>query len=135
MRVLIVEDDPIQQYYTSEMMRLFGYDFVLVENGVEAVEQARVNGCDYDVCLMDIDMPVMNGIEATRMIRIYEVNLPIIAFTANHDIERDCLDAGMDAFLSKPCTPDVLQRALVQFADGYLSSNQSGQEINLNSTL
>lgn len=66
MRVLIAEDTPMLQEMVSEFMNDWGYDFDMASNGQEAVNLAKTNEGRYDICLMDIDMPVMNGCEAQK---------------------------------------------------------------------
>ena len=106
--VLVVEDNRTNQLVARAMLRKLGLQVELAANGAEAV--AQVSQTHFDLVLMDCQMPVMDGFEATRLIRQMpsERNppLPIVALTANamHGDERDCLDAGMDAFLAKPLT-------------------------------
>ena len=88
-----------------------------VINRAEAVERVRAN--DYALVLMDVQMPVVNGIEATRAIRAMpgRENLPILAMTANA-FEEDwpaCIDAGMNDHIGKPVDPDVLYSALLRW--------------------
>ena len=110
-RVLVVEDDAVLQRVTSLTLRRLGYKPDLVRNGLEAVEAVRARA--YDVVLMDMMMPVMDGYTATRHIRA-DVTLPrmpaIVALTANampEDRVR-CLAAGCDEYLSKPVDPRKL---------------------------
>ena len=107
-RVLVVEDDAVLQRVTSLTLRRLGYTPDLAGNGLEAVEAVRARA--YDVVLMDMMMPVMDGYTATRHIRA-DITLPrmpvIVALTANampEDRVR-CLAAGCDAYLSKPVDP------------------------------
>lgn len=83
MRILIAEDDPAIQFLAKELMEHWGFDYDLVSNGQEAVEQAKINEGEYDLCLMDIDMPIMNGLEATKIIRRNLNYFPIMALTGN----------------------------------------------------
>lgn len=92
----------------SELMNDWGYDFDMASNGIEAVEFAQKNNGKYDVCLMDVEMPKMNGIEATKIIRKTTHYFPIIAYTANNDYKKACLEAGMDDFALKPYLPNDL---------------------------
>jgi len=108
MNILIAEDCSIVQMINEELMKDWGYNFDMAANGVEAVEFAKRNSGKYDLCLMDIDMPKMNGIEATKIIRKITNYFPILALTANDDYKKACFDAGMDGFAVKPCLPDDL---------------------------
>ena len=115
-RVLVVEDAPSNQQLARLMLGKLGYEVDIVSNGREAVE--AVAATEYGVVLMDCQMPVMDGYEATAYIRGLErdtgAHIPIVAMTANA-MEGDrqaCLDAGMDDYLSKPITVDRLTEVL-----------------------
>ena len=112
MKVLLVEDDPGLQSLHSELMRIWGYDYDLASSGTEAVEYVANNQGRYDLCLMDIDLPEMNGIEATRRIRASHATFPIIALTGLGKYKNDCLDAGMEMFIAKPCAPTRLHQLI-----------------------
>jgi len=105
MNILIAEDDPILQMLNRRMMDRWGYHFDIASNGAEAVEYVEKNPRKYDLCLMDVEMPVMNGIDATRIIRRKAAWFPIMAITANDATKKQCLDVGMDEFTEKPCRP------------------------------
>ncbi len=98
-------------------LRRFGFPIELAGNGLEAVEKYQTDPLRYNLIIMDIMMPVMDGLEATRQIRIFEktrnIRIPIIALTANTfnaDRER-CLSYGMDDYLSKPLNMDLLAQS------------------------
>lgn len=116
-RVLIVEDNAVNQELLRELVVAVGLAIEIANNGQEAVEM--VNRCSFDVVLMDIQMPVMDGIEATRRIRsdVRFKELPIIALTAYATTadRTNCLDAGMSAYLSKPIHPENLYDTLGQW--------------------
>jgi CheY-like chemotaxis protein len=114
LRILIAEDNEVNQIVTREVLTRSGYQCTVVPDGRAAVEHARSGLCD--LVLMDCQMPVMDGFEATREIRKLEAagstrqRIPIIALTANamkEDRQR-CIDAGMDAYASKPINPGEL---------------------------
>lgn len=116
MKILVAEDNVINQKLAQKMLEKQGFVVDLVADGVEAIEQWEQE--HYDAILMDVQMPEMDGLEATRRIRAKEHgsgnHIPIIALTANAmqgDRER-CLAAGMDDYISKPIKPDELFRAL-----------------------
>jgi CheY-like chemotaxis protein len=113
LRLLIAEDNPVNQRVASRMLQRLGYKADLVENGqlaVDAVERQR-----YDVIFMDVQMPELDGLEATRRIKARPGPSPwIIALTAHalEDDRRQCLAAGMNDFLSKPVQLTELTAAL-----------------------
>ncbi|MBF0108540.1 MAG: response regulator [Magnetococcales bacterium] len=120
-RILLVEDTVINQQVALGMLRHLGLTVTLATNGAEAVEQVWRH--PFDLVLMDVQMPVMDGLEAARAIRAWEARhpsgktLPIIAMTA-HALEQDrrtCLDAGMDDHLPKPVRWDMLERMLLRW--------------------
>jgi len=109
MRILVVEDNLINQQLTLKMLDLLGFEAGLAENGLEAVDQSGQQV--YDLLLMDIQMPEMDGLEATRRIRERAGHQPlIIAMTANatSDDLQACLQAGMNDYLCKPVKPEDL---------------------------
>jgi signal transduction histidine kinase/CheY-like chemotaxis protein len=114
LRVLVVEDHPVNQKIATGLLGKLGISADLATNGAIAVDMA--SGGNYDVILMDMQMPVMDGVEATRAIRLLTLAYQpwIIAQTANaFDTDRDsCLKAGMNDFLSKPFRMDVLRDKL-----------------------
>ena len=117
-RVLVVEDNPINQKVATHLLGKWGHRVTVANNGQEALD--RLDGAHFDVVLMDMQMPVMGGVEATQRIRRRETeqNLPrlrIVAMTANA-LEADrtaCLAAGMDDYLSKPFKAAELAAKLV----------------------
>ena len=118
-RVLLAEDDPIAQEVSCDMLESFGLMIDLAENGVQALQQARTHR--YDLILMDMQMPVMGGIDATRAIRADSQNrqTPILAMTANaFDEDRNaCLEAGMNDHIGKPIDSDNLAQVLLSWLD------------------
>ncbi|MDP1901000.1 MAG: response regulator [Rubrivivax sp.] len=114
--VLLVEDNPINQGVAKAMLTKLGLQCQLANDGAEAVE--RVRAAEFDLVLMDCQMPVMDGYQATAAIRSLPdgrgAKLPIVALTANamQGDEQCCLDAGMDGFLAKPYTLAALHATL-----------------------
>ncbi len=111
-RILLAEDNEINRQVARELLEGMGLDVVMVTNGAEAVE--RIKKEDFDLVFMDIQMPEMDGYQATRMIRrkLAKDKLVIIAMTAHAmtgDRER-CLQAGMNDHISKPLSPDALKQ-------------------------
>lgn len=106
LRVLLAEDDATNQLVMAETLKLLGASFDIVANGRDAVN--AVQNRDYDVVLMDVQMPIMDGLAATRAIRNLDTpwasTLPIVALTAHamHEHRNQCFDAGMTDFLTKP---------------------------------
>jgi len=117
-RILVAEDNTINQIVVETLLKHDGHEVVLVSNGAEAVEAVR-NGT-FDLVLMDMEMPVMKGDEATIVIREmgpYGLSLPIIALTANAmtDQIKKCLNAGMNAHLAKPIDRELLRRTIAHW--------------------
>jgi signal transduction histidine kinase/CheY-like chemotaxis protein len=121
-RVLVAEDNPVNMEVARQYLVDFGCEVTAVENGQEAVEACRT--ARFDLVLMDCQMPVLDGLAATRSIRDAEVScggapLRIVAVTANAFAEdrKACLDAGMDDYLSKPFAPEQLSAMLHKWVD------------------
>ena len=116
--ILVAEDNLANQKLTLKILSKLGYQAQLAENGRQAVNLADKQ--HYDIILMDMQMPEMDGLEATRIIRRQERNIQpvIIAMTANamKEDKDECLRAGMDDFLSKPVRMDDLLNALIKWA-------------------
>jgi two-component system sensor histidine kinase/response regulator len=136
MRILLAEDNKINQQIAVELLESVGASVEIANNGREAIERLVVQGGDssFDVVLMDLQMPEMDGYQAATKIRAIPLlaELPIIALTAHalsEERER-CLAAGMRAHISKPIDPDALYRTLLQYCSpnkGRFSSSQDRQ--------
>jgi two-component system sensor histidine kinase/response regulator len=122
LRVLLVEDNPVNQRVACRMLEKNGHTVVVAGNGREALH--ALEGQEFDAVFMDVQMPEMDGFEATAAIRELERGtnrrLPIVALTAHAMIgDRDrCLAAGMDGYLTKPIDSVKLLRALTDVVGG-----------------
>ena len=119
LRVLLAEDDATNQLVMAETLNLLGAKFDIVANGRDAV--SAVQERDYDIVLMDVQMPIMDGLAATRAIRNLDTpwasTLPIVALTAHamQEHRHQCLDAGMTDFLTKPVDIERFAVLLAEF--------------------
>lgn len=112
MKILIAEDNVSIQAAIKVLMGMWGYKYDIVSNGLEAVKIAAQNEGAYDLCLMDVDMPIMDGCKATTIIRRHTKYCPIIAVTGNSGFKQKCLDIGMDVFLEKSYSADELPKTI-----------------------
>ena len=119
-RILLAEDNPVNQKLALRVLKHLGYEADIVGNGQEAVK--AITNKSYDLILMDIQMPEMDGLEATKYIRKQELELQtppiaIVAMTANatDDDQNICHDAGMSDYLSKPIQIDKLKNILQRY--------------------
>jgi PAS domain S-box-containing protein len=130
MRVLLVEDHAINRLFANEVLKNAGVITEFAVNGLEAVNAVENAKLKFDAVLMDIQMPVMDGFEATRRIRNIPggETLPIIAMTAHamHEDRDRCINAGMDAHLAKPIDVMELHSILLRFGK---TDNQSSVKI------
>lgn len=122
-KILLAEDNKVNQIVAKKCIQKFGFSLDIVENGLEAIEKIRNN--DYDLVLMDVNMPVMNGLDATVYIRQNlegKSNIKVAAMTASV-LDKDiklCFDSGMNDFISKPFIPEQLYETIVRLT---MSSN------------
>jgi two-component system, sensor histidine kinase and response regulator len=129
MRILVAEDNPVNQMLASRILEKLGHKVSLANDGREALEKCQAE--DFDLILMDVQMPRMDGLEATKSIRLAEKStgkhVPIIAMTAHAmkgDKER-CIEAGMDEYLSKPIRIDELRGVLSELGEASSSKSNS----------
>ncbi len=118
LRVLLAEDDPIGQRIASKQLSKAGMKVDVASNGESAWEM--VQNQSYDLLLTDIRMPGMNGITLTKKIRALEKHankprLPIIGLSAHalEDVANECLEAGMDHFMTKPVDPETILSTII----------------------
>jgi signal transduction histidine kinase/CheY-like chemotaxis protein len=138
-RVLVVEDNAINQKVALKILEKLGYPADAVGDGAEAIKS--LEQIPYDIVLMDCQMPVMDGYEATGIIRskdsfVLDHSIPVIAMTANamKEDRKICLSAGMNDFLVKPVKPEVLGRALEKWT-GSINCLESDSEENEDSSI
>ena len=121
-RVLLVDDDPVNRMAVLGLLEAMGIQVDIAVNGAEAVEMVGNGKTDYEVILMDVQMPIMDGLMATRHLRATPqfIDLPIIALTAAvlPREGEECLKAGMSDFIGKPFTPKQLYSAIQMWAIG-----------------
>jgi signal transduction histidine kinase/CheY-like chemotaxis protein len=118
-KVLLVEDNPVNQMISKKYIDKIGLKTVIAQDGDIAIKTMLESETPFDLILMDCQMPVLDGFEATRKIRMGEagdryLNVPIIAMTANamKGDREHCLEVGMDDYISKPLRKDVLNKTL-----------------------
>jgi two-component system sensor histidine kinase/response regulator len=116
--ILVVEDNPVNQKLMMHVLKKYGCNTTPASDGVEGVDQYRRQ--KFDIILMDCQMPIMDGYDATRSIRNIELKnndrrIPIVAITANalSTDQKKCLDVGMDDYISKPFSKESLERVLM----------------------
>jgi PAS domain S-box-containing protein len=132
-RILLAEDNKFNQLLAKKVLEKMGCEVDIAENGKEAVEKLKVSV--YNIVLMDIQMPEMDGYEATRYIRTQlngEINkIPIIAMTAHalSDEGSKCILAGMNDYISKPFEPEVLFSKIIHLITKTEQAVSGGQEI------
>lgn len=131
LKILVAEDNLVNQKLTLKTLGKLGYEADLAVNGREAIEMLNLK--KYDLIFMDVQMPEMDGLEATELIRKYQKVQPvIIAMTANamKEDKDKCLAAGMDDFLSKPVKLENITDTLSKWAN-ISKANKTGDEVNI----
>ena len=114
--ILIVEDDTVSAEYIAEVLNVDNYNLIYTRDGKEAVEYCKTKK-DIDLILMDIQLPILNGEEATRQIREFNKDVPIIAQTANaFNTDKDrCMKVGCNDYIAKPITPESLKNIVKKY--------------------
>jgi len=125
LKLLLAEDNPVNQKVAAAMLRKFGHAVTVVADGYEALEAVRHT--DWDLVLMDVQMPGLDGLEATRRIRALDgprAGVPVVALTANalKGDDQRCLEAGMNGYLAKPIEPVKLAETLRRYAVSHRSA-------------
>ena len=127
MKILIAEDNQALQEMNEQLMNHFGYDFDIVSNGKEAIEYAQKNEGKYDLCIMDIDMPIMNGLEATEIITEALADTKILIFSMHESAEfvTNAVQAGASGYILKDTNSEEVYQAIKSVAQGksYFSSS------------
>ncbi|MDI9537988.1 MAG: response regulator, partial [Bacteroidota bacterium] len=110
-QILLVEDNPINQKIAEKMLLRLDYHVTIVSNGREAVDVMDNKGSEFSLILMDVQMPELNGLDATKELRSKGFKLPVIAMTANA-LKGDreiCIEAGMNDYIGKPVRFETLE--------------------------
>lgn len=122
LRVLLVEDYCLTRELTQDILEFMQCDVTVAETGSDALDLYKQQ--EFDLILMDIKIPLKNGMEVTKEIRELEESnnvekVPIVALTANpdHEHQKEALDAGMDAYVNKPITYKILERLILEFVE------------------
>ncbi|EPS40409.1 hypothetical protein H072_5764 [Dactylellina haptotyla CBS 200.50] len=134
-RVLVAEDNPVNQEVVSRMLRLESiYDIVIAKDGQEAVnrvKEALSEGKHFHIILMDVQMPTLDGIQATSVIRSLGYRAPIVALSAysTENNIKECYDSGMDYFISKPVKKSQLRTVLKRYCSTIPEENTPSSEV------
>lgn len=131
MKILIAEDDRDLQETMGMLMDIWGFDFDIAPNGRSAVELAETNDGEYDLCLMDIDMPIMDGFEVTETIRKKTSYFPVMALTGNLITSDEYSKSGMDDYLQKPYNAETLYDKINTLTTKSIKIDQTQDEITL----
>ncbi len=139
LKLLLAEDNKVNQTLAIRLLEKLGHQVTLANNGIEAVRHWQ--NTSFDAILMDVDMPEMNGYEATERIREYEKasdqHIPIVAMTAHamQGAREECLRHGMDGYLTKPIDTEALWRELDKLAQAVEATDVTHDEFELEKSL
>jgi len=113
-KILVAEDNKVNQLVTKNLLKNIGCTCIIAENGIEAVKLLKKES--FDIILMDINMPVMDGMQATLEIRQFDTSTPIIALTASElsEVADECMNAGMNDLINKPLHKNDLKQAIAK---------------------
>jgi CheY-like chemotaxis protein len=114
-KVLVVEDDPLLRRILTKILQTWGYAILEAPDGLSALEHIRAEPPEVSLILLDIMLPLLNGLEVARHVREEQPSLPIVACSAalTDEIKDDLLRLGVNLFLPKPYTPEALRTVLV----------------------
>lgn len=136
--ILVVEDNPLNQTVARVMLERLGQQVTIAENGQEALDQLKADHGRFDLVLMDMQMPKLDGTETTQRWRDYEAvhqlpKLPIVAMTANvmPEHRERCMQSGMDDMIHKPFTRDELHQVICR----YLSNDESVDSVSIHNAV
>ncbi|RXJ74339.1 hybrid sensor histidine kinase/response regulator [Veronia nyctiphanis] len=117
MNILVAEDNKANQMVVKLMLERAGHSVVVAGDGIQVIKEIEKQGCDigFDLILMDMSMPKLDGIEATRLLRNAGITIPIIALTANamEEDKMKCLEAGMNDFITKPVRSATIKQVIM----------------------
>jgi CheY-like chemotaxis protein len=122
LNILLAEDVDVNAMIATRFLGRLGHNVTVAENGIEALQ--KLEDGDFDLVLMDVEMPEMDGMETTRRIRQQsdpeKHRIPVIAMTAHAvtEIQQRCLEAGMNDYITKPLEPETLKRVLEKYQSG-----------------
>lgn len=121
-KILVAEDNKVNQLVTKNLLKNIGCTCIIAENGIEAVKLLKKDS--FDIILMDINMPVMDGMQATLKIRQFDTTTPIIALTASElsEVADDCIQAGMNDLINKPLHKNDLKQAIIKNLNTHIVS-------------
>jgi len=119
-RILLAEDNPVNQKLASMMLKKAGHEVQVAANGQDAVTQFISSPESFDLIFMDIQMPEMDGLEATKEIRAKGFTIPIIAMTAHatKEFQKKCLEVGMNDYTAKPIKKAIILEKLLHWGLG-----------------
>ena len=118
LKILLAEDTPATQRLLSHLLSRLGCEVLVADNGEMALDLFNAAPTSFDLVLMDMNMPVMDGFEATRRLRERYPDQPILALTAlDQEMQDRCRDAGCDDFLLKPVDRQQLYEVLMKYSD------------------
>ena len=123
LKILVVEDNKTNQFIAKSLLEQVHHQVILTDNGLEGFNYFKDHPKEVDLILMDLHMPVMDGYESTKHIRELDPKIPIIAMTADAitGVEKQCMEAGITNYISKPFDPDMFLSVISGFTKGVKS--------------